>query len=128
MEEIDSRRGSKSDEEPVTTGIGRILSETIVPVVELARELDRDAATLARWCTKGTLQASSEGRKRRTRLEHFRAGGSLFTSREAFARYVIAMTAPEKVAIVTPSQSGRKPARRRRVGTVAADQRKPLGC
>lgn len=46
MEEIDSRRGSTSDEEPGASGIGRILNETIIPVVELARELDRDAATL----------------------------------------------------------------------------------
>jgi hypothetical protein len=75
-------------------------------------------ATLFRWCTDGCKSATGE----RVRLEHFRAGGRILTTRQAVLRFFAALSEVPDAAPV------RSPAQRRRDSERAAKELERMGC
>jgi hypothetical protein len=63
------------------------------------------ATTVTRWCLKGARLPSGL----RIRLEHFRCGPRLFTTREAIVRFIKAQTEPtgEPINPRTPTERNR---------------------
>jgi hypothetical protein len=103
--------------------IARLLSEDRISVSSLAKELDLHVGTVIRWCTSGTL---ASGSRRRVKLEHFRMGGSIHTSRQAFRRYVAALNSSG--GTVGEAPGARTAAQRRRDAEAASREASRLGC
>lgn len=94
---------------PARSPSERLLTETLVLLTALAKELGLDVGTVQRWCFRGVLGRPREGVRNRERLEHVQIGGRVYTSREALARHVTALngTAPaedNKPQARTPAQ------------------------
>jgi hypothetical protein len=125
-----SDHNSTITSEPDGSGeIERLMSEGLIPLGAIARELDRDIATLIRWTQRGTLTPAVNGNRTRVRLEHLRLGGAIYTTRQALARYIRAMTSPSTITISTATTTtGRTPAQRRRESAAAAQRAAQLGC
>lgn len=66
-----------------------LAAETIVPANRLAKELDKNPATVHRWAQVGVKCKNSDGTTRQVKLEAFHLGGAVYTSREAFSRFVL---------------------------------------
>lgn len=104
-----------------------LLSESIVSLGEAARLFPgcRGAkrvspSTVWRWCSKGTRRPDGQ----LVRLEHFRLGSRVMTSREAIARFVAALTdMPTTTALPTRTPAARTAASRR-----AEEELKANGC
>jgi hypothetical protein len=72
-----------SDRSPPTRDAADLMSETIVPFAKLAQELDKNIATLHRWAKTGIQRPTG-----RVRLESFRLGAAIYTTREGLARFL----------------------------------------
>ena len=108
------------------TDTDRLLSETAVPIAEFARERDVSLATVWRWCLEGTLARCRNGQRRRVKLESYRLGRTLYTTREAIARYSQALTADDP-ATDLPAIGARSAAQRRRASEAASRLAEAMG-
>lgn len=85
-----------------------------------ARGAERvNPSTVFRWATRGVTSAAGV-----VKLESFRAGTRLFTTRESVARFVEALTV-RAVPVVAPAV--RTPAARRRAAAAAAEALRKAG-
>jgi Tfp pilus assembly protein FimT len=106
--------------------MSELLAETILSLGEAARQFpgSRGAkrvcpSTVWRWCSKGTRRQDGQI----VRLEHFRLGGRVMTTREAVARFVTALTDTPHTA-----PSVRTPAARAAASRRAEEELKANGC
>jgi hypothetical protein len=104
-----------------------LLNETVIGLAEAARLLpgSRGAsrvspATIFRWATIGTKRRDGQ----KVRLESFRAGSRILTTREALARYFASLEVPTEPIEVAP----RTPAVRRRASELAEKALIAAGC
>ncbi len=96
-----------------------LLNETPLPIAAVAREIPGargaatvNPATVYHWCTKGTRTPDG----RRVKLEFYRMGSRVMTTREALARYVARLSASVGDADTSPptrTPSERKKAQKR---------------
>ncbi len=85
-----------------------------------SRGADRvNPSTVFRWATKGVRTAAGV-----VKLESFRAGSRVFTTKQAVERFVAALSAPTE-PIATPVV--RTPSARRKAADAAAEALKKLG-
>lgn len=103
-----------------------LLTETILSLGESARQFpgSRGAkrvspTTVWRWCSKGTRRPDGQI----VRLEHFRLGSRVMTTREAVARFVAALSDAPHIA-----PSVRTPAARAAASRRAEEELKANGC
>jgi hypothetical protein len=86
-----------------------LLAETAVPATQLARERGLHYSAIFRWMTGGARRGCGGGQ---VRLESYRLGGTIYTTREAIERFVAAQSADIAPAVVHPAP--RQPGQRRR--------------
>lgn len=106
--------------------LAELMAETPLLASRLASERGVDGGTVGRWMFTGCMARSVNGTRTRVRLEHYRIGGRLYTSRPAFERFVLALNGGS----VAPSgpQSGRSPGQRQRASEKAGLVAEELGC
>lgn len=108
--------------------MSELLNETIIGLSSVASMLPgkRGAtrlspATVFRWCTVGTK--TTDGR--RVRLESFRAGNRILTTREAVIRYFDSLN---PITPIEPQLAPRSPAATRRAAAQAEQELILAGC
>lgn len=103
-----------------------LLTESPTPISAVAREIPGargakcvNPSTVWRWCTQGTRTPDG----RRVRLEYYRIGSRVMTTREAVARFVAKLSAHETVDD-TPT---RTPSERRKADKRAEAELRAMG-
>lgn len=105
-----------------------LLIETPIPISAVAREIPGargaksvNPSTVWRWCTQGTRTPDG----RRVRLEYYRIGSRVMTTKEAVARYVARLSATTE-GEETNTQA-RTPHERRKASERAAAELERMG-
>ena len=128
----DSAEGAdRARPEPVsalTEAVEQLLSETKLSFSQAAQEFDRSVGSVVRWAVDGVLGRSRGGVRHREWLEHFRLGGKLYTTREALARFVVALGGADPIPRSREATDSRTPSERRRADAQAAREAERLGC
>lgn len=103
-----------------------LLAEDVISMAAVARIFpgsrgaDRvNPSTPFRWCTRGVRTPAGL-----VKLESFRVGSRLFTTREAVGRFVAALSAPAEAA---PAPIVRTPSARKKASEAAAEALKRAG-
>jgi hypothetical protein len=128
-----SLRSSSSEEDPrpspEAVSLSDLLGETRVLVSQIAKELGVHCSTCTRWCFTGCWSKTSRAM---TRLEYLKVGGRLYTSREAFERFIARLNDPavigEAGVTIESQKTARTPAQRRKASEQAAAEARRLGC
>ncbi|HEY3787827.1 MAG TPA: DUF1580 domain-containing protein [Urbifossiella sp.] len=94
-----------------STAIERITAEGPIGVSRAAREYGRHPATFVRWCIDGIRLPSGQT----VRLEHYRLGNRLTTSRQSILRFIAAQQSDPVEPVTTPAARRRADAEAERV-------------
>jgi hypothetical protein len=116
--------GSEDPSDP-TSYLGRLMAEPRILVTNLAKEIGVDPATATRWVLVGIKERAANGVRPVIKLESYRIGGRLYTSRAAFERFVSAQNA--HVTAPTVASASRTDKSRRAASESAATKAAALG-
>jgi hypothetical protein len=110
-----------------TSPLADLMNETPLLASRLAREKDVDAATVNRWMMTGVKGRTVNGVRPTIRLESYRIGGRIYTTREAFARFVSRLNGEDTTVATTPSPSTRSASQRARDSARASKLAEAMG-
>ena len=113
------------DPSAATTYLARLMAEPRILVTRLAREEGVDPATATRWVLVGIKGRAVNGVRQVIKLESYRIGGRLYTSRAAFERFVSAQN--RHMIAPTSSLHERTDTSRRAASESAAKKAEALG-
>jgi hypothetical protein len=104
-----------------------LMAETALSVSRLARERDVDAGTVSRWVLSGVKGTPVNGVRPVVKLESYRLGGRVFTTREAFARFVARCNGELPTKSEPAAPTARTPAQRKRDSEKASRLAETMG-
>jgi hypothetical protein len=103
-----------------------LMAEPPLLASKLASEREVDTGTVGRWMFNGCKSKSVNGTRTTVKLEYYRIGGRLYTSRPAFERFVRALNGHAQDPATPPS--GRSTGQRQRASDKAGRVAEELGC
>jgi hypothetical protein len=127
MSKLDSSNlPAESEGSSVTASyLARLMGESRLLVTCLAKEQDVDPATATRWVLVGIKGRAVNGVRPVIKLESYRIGGRLYTSRPAWERFVFAQNNHVMAPAITSAK--RADSTRRTASESAAQKAEALG-
>lgn len=104
-----------------------LMAETALYVSRLAQERDIDVGTVSRWIMTGVKGRAVNGVRPVIKLESYRLGGRVFTTREAFARFAARLNGELPTLTTSTVPATRTAAERKRASEAASRLARSLG-